>query len=176
MRTILTLLTVLTLTGCATLDRIRDLIPEIPERPAPEQPANEFPPGVRWLHADVSGWPVTTQITSVTFSSGQIRFPFDAANRWTVRTDAGTTTPVIGNPWIVFEYQGQWYAGTWEWLRPGQTSKPMRVVDGAHIKRAPIPTSWRPKSGQRVGIMVSTHARSRVFDRERSNLVWTVWP
>ena len=53
---------------------------------------------------------------------------------------------------------GVWYAATWEWLRPGQTSKPTSVVNGAHIKKSPL-QDFRPVSGETYGFMVSGLAR-----------------
>ena len=43
MKRILTVLTVLTLSGCATIDRIIDALPDLPERPDTGQPSPEQP-------------------------------------------------------------------------------------------------------------------------------------
>ncbi len=149
-------------------------LPKPPE--PPEAPADGFPAGLVWLHTNVSGWPQTSTIERVYFSGGNIHFPHSMSGKWDARTDMGTSTLTEGNPWAIFEYEGQWYAATWEWLRPGQTSKPASKLEGGHIKRNPIPSSWRPSSGQRIGIMVSTHARARVGRKERSNVAWIDWP
>ncbi len=140
-----------------------------------EKPISEFE-GVTWLHNDISGWKQTTTIESVSFPGNLVSFPFDKARVWPTRTDMGTSTPVIGNVWVVFDYQGKRYAATWEWLRPGQTAKVASTLDGHHIGRAPIPSSWRPAPGERIWIMVSSHARHKIGSvRERSGLAEVVW-
>ena len=83
---------------------------------------------------------------------------------------------VVGNPWIIVEYQGTWYAATWEWLRPGQECKSRSAVNGDHIKHEPL-RNWSPKSGERYWFMVSGLARSSHRNAEqRTNLVEVVWP
>ena len=83
------------------------------------------------------------------------------------------------NPWVFANIGGQWYAGTFEWLRYGQTSKPKGVLDGSlgnHIKVSPM-SSWYPRSGERIGLMVSGLARTSSRNvRERSNIVMVTWP
>ena len=152
-------------------------LPDIPGDPdTPDNDPSDFD-GVKWLHTDVSGWPVTTRIEGVYFRGGQIQFPFDAASRWPGRTDMGTSTLVVGNVWLIFIYNGEKLAVTWEWLRPGQTAKKMSAVGGHKMQRSPIPSSWRPTSGESYELMVSTHARGKISPlRERSNVVRFVWP
>ena len=74
---------------------------------------------------------------------------------------------------------GQWYAATFEWLRQGQTSKPKGVLDGSmgdHIKVPPL-NRWRPRSGERIGLMVSGLARTKMRNvQERSNVSMVTWP
>jgi hypothetical protein len=83
-----------------------------------------------------------------------------------------------GNPWVVAQINGKWYAATYEWLRPGQTCKGSieRDTIGPHTKAEPL-LSWRPRSGEIVGFMVSGHARFGPDSvRERSNVVLVRWP
>lgn len=92
-------------------------------------------------------------------------------------THAGGTT-VEGNPWIFAKVNGRWYAATYEWLRPGQKCKGISAGNiGAHIKKSPL-SSWRPSSGEQVGLMVSTPARfgPQGSRNERSNVVLVRWP
>ena len=83
------------------------------------------------------------------------------------------------NPWVIVNYNGQWYAATFEYFRQGQTSKPVGVLDGSlgdHIKVSPL-NQWRPRSGERIGLMVSGLARAGERNvRERSNIVMVTWP
>jgi hypothetical protein len=80
---------------------------------------------------------------------------------------------------IVKWRDGKWYAATFEWLRPGQTSKPVGVLDGSkgdHIKRSPL-SNWRPRKGERFGIMVSGLARGGARNvSERTNVQMVTWP
>jgi hypothetical protein len=45
------------------------------------------------------------------------------------------------------------------------------------VKKSPL-EKWRPKSGETVGFMVSTPARSsaRSWKQERSNVILVTWP
>ena len=125
---------------------------------------------IQWLHADVSDWaPTATLHASV--GGGSINLSYDKAKIW----------PAVGganaNPWVIVNLNGQWYAGTFEWLRYGQTAKPMAVLSGGgHIKVPPL-SSWRPHSGERIGLMVSGLARDSTRNvKERSNVVMVTWP
>lgn len=134
---------------------------------------------VQWLHANVRDWPTTAQMTA-SISGGQIRFPYDKANSWPVAT-SGVEKGTNANVWAIPQINGRWYAATWEWLRQGQTSKPMWVLDkstgkGDHFKVAPL-NNWRPRSGERFYIMVSGHARASGRNvQERSNPAEVIWP
>lgn len=98
---------------------------------------------------------------------------YNKANVWPVRGD------VVANCWAIVNINGTWYAGTFEYLRPGQTSKPTAVLDGSkgdHFKKAPL-SSWRPQSGERFGLMVSGLCRSSARNvSERSNICMVTWP
>jgi hypothetical protein len=147
--------------------------PEDPETPKPPEDG-EFPVGLKWLHPDVSGWQVTSRLKSVQVTGNRITLNYDRAKVWPAREEAGAT--VNANPWIIAEIDGKWYAGTWEWMRYGQTTK-NRVARGDHVKRPPMSGSWEPKSGDRVGFMVSGLIRGRTRNvSERTNLVWITWP
>jgi hypothetical protein len=157
--------------------------PSTPPPPAPPPPAPP-PPGpppagaepinlaqVTWLHTNVSGWAVTSQITSASIGDPPICIRHTKAGQWPVRDG------LEGNPWIFVNLDGRWYAATYEWLRSGQICKGIhRDNIGAHIERPPL-DSWRPRSGETVGLMVSAHARSgSPTVRERSNIVLVRWP
>jgi hypothetical protein len=149
----------------------------------PQTPASDGWPAeledVVWLHANVRDWPVTTKIVGAKVANGQIQFPYDKANVWPVAT-SGTGKDTNANPWAIVQIGGTWYAATWEWLRAGQTSKPMWVLDkstgkGDHFKVSPL-NNWKPKSGERFYVMVSGHARSTGRNvKERSDPVEVVW-
>ena len=128
---------------------------------------------IKWLHTDVSSWPVTASLTA-NVARGWINFPYSKSRTWPA------VNGVNANPWVIVKWtDGRWYAATFEWLRFGQTSKPVGVLDGSrgdHIKKPPL-SSWRPHSGERFGIMVSGLARDGTRDvLERSNVVMVTWP
>ncbi|NKB87166.1 MAG: hypothetical protein GKS06_02960 [Acidobacteria bacterium] len=134
---------------------------------------------ITYLHANVSGWAVTSTTTSVSVTPGEICVNHTKAGKWPVNR------AVEGNPWIVANIGGRWYAATWEWLRPGQTCKRIGVPAehpttaqsiGPHTKKSPL-SSWVPKKGETVYFFMSTHARDGTRTRnERSNMVKVVWP
>ena len=125
---------------------------------------------IHWLHTDVSSWPQTASLHA-SVGGGSINMPYDKAKAWPA------VDGVNANPWVIVNVNGQWYAGTFEWLRHGQTAKPMSVLSGGgHIKVAPL-SSWRPRSGERIGLMVSGLARTSMRNvKERSNVVMVTWP
>ncbi len=177
MKRILTVLTMLTLSGCATIGRIIDALPEIPERPKPEQPANEFPDGTRWLHADVSGWPVTATLNA-SVDARTIHLRYDKANTWPVlRQRAQNGGPLVGNVWAVIQHDGQWYAVAWDWMRQGQQSKGRSSFRGSGGHMPGPLSNFTPRSGEVYYFFVSTAARgAERSSNERSNLSQVVWP
>ena len=130
----------------------------------------EITGSIHWLHTNVSDWPVTATL-SVNFSGSMINFPYSKSKEWP-NVDGS-----VGNPWVIAQIDGQWYAATFEWLRPGQTSKPKSTVGGGNIKASPMSGDWAPQSGQRVGIMVSGLARTKLRNvEERTPVVMVTWP
>ena len=131
----------------------------------------EITGSIKWLHTDVSSWPVTSSLHASV--GGSINMPYDKARVW----------PAVGgvnaNPWVIVNMNGQWYAATCEWVRFGQTSKPKGVLDGSlgdHIKVSPL-NRWRPRSGERFGLMVSGLARTSSRNvKERTNVSMVTWP
>lgn len=141
-----------------------------------EETVSEPPPldQLVWLHSDISSWPQTRTLSAVTVSDSQICMENDGVHEWPIETFDGTE--LVGNPWIVLEFEGVWYAATWEWLRPGQECKNRASVNGDHIKKDPL-KNWSPESGETYWFMVSGLARfSERNVEERTNLVPVVWP
>ncbi len=129
--------------------------------------------GVKWLHTDVSGWEQTANL-NVSIGSSQITLDYDKASSWPSGNDVGLE--LQANPWIFVKQDGTWYAATWEWMRPGSTSKSRKAVAGDHIKKSPL-QNFKPVSGERYGFMVSGLARGGTRTvKERSNVVWVTWP
>ena len=132
----------------------------------------EITGAIRWLREDVSSWPQTATLNA-SVGGGTIHLSYDKAKVWPAVSGANA------NPWVFVNLDGQWYAATFEYLRHGQTSKPMGVLDGGigdHIKVAPL-SKWRARSGERIGLMVSGLARGGLRNvKERSNIVMVTWP
>jgi hypothetical protein len=153
-----------------TLERWPEVIEPAPD-PEPELSEPLDLSNVVWLHKDVSAWPITATLSASVSTAGTVTLTYDKSRSW------GEVDGAVANPWIFVELDGQWYGATWEWLRPGQQSKQMGGKSwGGHIKRAPL-SSWEPKSGERVFMMVSGLARSGTKNvAERSNLSEVVFP
>lgn len=98
---------------------------------------------------------------------------YDKAGIWLTVDDG--KGGLNANPWIFINKNNQWYAATFEWLRPGQMAKQKRAVNGDHIKQSPF-WNWSPKAGIVYGFMVSGLARDgRRNVKERTNIVFMEW-
>jgi hypothetical protein len=130
---------------------------------------------VTFLHANISRWTQSSRITKVSIGSGQVCVYHTKAGRWPVKVLSGVA--VEGNPWVVVKRDGRWYAGTYEWLRPGQICKGITAGNiGGHIKQSPL-ANWRPRSGEQIGFIVSTLSRdANRTSNERTNVVLVRWP
>ena len=133
---------------------------------------------VRFLHTNVSGWKVTSTVTGTRITTQEICIFHTGASKWPAPGKS------YGNPWIIAKIGGTWYAGTFEWMRPGQACKALNPAGGGtiakrigpHVKVEPL-KSWRPKKGEIVGLMMSGKARdSRRSVEQRSNVVLVKWP
>lgn len=135
---------------------------------------------VVFLHANVSRWPATSEITGVRIREQDICMFHTKAHSWPV---LNTPVAIYGNPWVIAKIDGTWYAGTFEWMRPGQECKAvghgegtLRDRIGLGVELEPL-ESWKPKKGEMVGLMYSTFARgSERSINERSNVVLVPWP
>ena len=161
-------------------EKIAEAPPATPAPPAP--PPSQSSGGgstassidlnsVKWLHTNVSGWAETSRITNVSIGNPPICIEHTKAGRWPAKNG------LEGNPWIFVNLNGQWYAGTYEWLASGQICKGIHAGNiGEHIGIPPL-NSWRPRSGELVGFMVSARARAGGDTvSERSNVVMMRWP
>lgn len=133
---------------------------------------------VKFVHNNISNWPVTSAL-NVSVGGGVITLDYDKNTTWP-RRSSSLCTGCNANPWIIVKFNGQWWAGTFEWFRYGQISKPVKVVNGDHIKGGPFGFTWKPKNGETYGFMVSGFARfpenlvaSNV--KERTNIVLYKW-
>ena len=132
---------------------------------------------VTWLHYNVKNWPRTSTVTDTSIGNPPVCIDHTKRGQWPKVSAAGTT--VEGNPWVFAKVNGKWYGATYEWLRPGQECKFSITAGsiGEHIKVSPL-KDWKPKSGEKIGLMVSTPARfgPQGPKNERSNVVMVTWP
>lgn len=133
-----------------------------------------------YLHTNVSGWPVTHQLT-VDIGGGVICLNGGYTTDWPPaeidHTSGQYTIQVNANPWVFAFRNGQWYGGTWEWFAVGNTCKPSRNVEGGHIKQPPL-ADWTPASGETVYLMVASISRGSNLNnyQARTNAVKVIWP
>ena len=172
--------------GCATVqrgieraqewwDQQRGKEPGKPDAPKPDG----FPAGMRWLGADISGWRVVSDLDAAVIG-GTLHLRYSHSRTWPVAkqkaTDGG---PLVGNVWVIAQSGGTWYAATWDWMRVGQQSKAAASLrgTGGHIQQAPLSAWTGPRSGEQIGLMVSTPARSAERTvNERTSVAWVTWP
>lgn len=133
---------------------------------------------VVWLDADVSGWSSTATLNA-TVSGDTLFLDYDKADVWpTAQTRATNGGPLNANCWVFVNVDGTWYAGTFDWMRTGGTTRQISAVrgSGGHIPYEPL-NRWSPRSGETYGFMVSTPARTaeRTIN-ERSNVSMVTWP
>ena len=145
----------------------------------PDENADAIDPKqVVWLHTDVSDWEVDSEVTGVTITPHEVCVFHTAAGTWPTSEPIGPGE-LEGNIWIFGFVNGRWYGATWDWLRPGQECKGATAEEfGAdQIRIPPLDASWVPRSGDRVGFMMSTIARSADRAGElRSNIAVVTWP
>ena len=135
---------------------------------------------VTWLHTDVSSWPVTSTL-SISIKNGTMCLNFSGTSTWPtakiLHTNGTRYIQVNANPWVFVSQAGKWYGGTWEWMKPNGNCKPIRKIEGGHIKQAPL-KNWEPRSGDKLYFMVSSIARGANLNnyKARTNVVEVTWP
>jgi len=120
----------------------------------------------------VKSWPVGATMGNFTINNGLINMPYSASNSWPGISIFGTT--VNANAWGIVREDGQWKAGTWEWLRIGQTTKKLSSFQRGHF------TSIRDitlRDGDLYGFFVAGTARGGQPTNvaQRSNYIVYEW-
>jgi len=137
---------------------------------------------VKFVHENVSSWAVTSKI-NVIVNGPLLTLDYDKKTTWASKSSS-LCTGCNANPWVIANFDGQWWAGTYEWFRFGQTTKDWtKVLEGGHIKGGPFGfsrSSWQPKNGEVYGFMVTGLARfpanlSPANVRERTNIQLYKW-
>ncbi len=121
----------------------------------------------------VKSWPIGSTLPTMTVANGFITIPYSATLSWPRITI--NSTQVVSNAWGIVKKDGRWKAGTWEWLRPGQISKPIKSFHTCcHFK--PAIGSFTPRNGDIYGFFVSGTIRSGINNiPRRTNYVVYEW-
>jgi hypothetical protein len=170
------------------LKRIQQIIDMIRRKKPDPKPEPEFPEGTIWMYGpDISSWPVTIPLHSGkitrkagTYHTAHVDYDhLQTLPKWHQDPDPQNLNQhnVNGTIWVLRKFRGQWIMGSIDYLRVNQRTKDFDAIPAYNIE---------PMPGERVGLMVSTTSRqwdgTRVDGdpnepyRERSNVVWTVWP
>lgn len=121
----------------------------------------------------VKSWPVTGSFTTMSVSGDFLVMPYSTADSWPRITINGTS--VVSNVWGIVKRDGRWKAGTWDWMRPGQISKPKKAFGGCCHFRGGI-GNFSPRNGEVFGFFFSGTARSGVVNTaQRTNFVVYEW-
>lgn len=166
------LITLLLFTGCATiseldkldlaahvekwLERSEPAAPAAPSTPAKSQTGDEIDlDAVTWYGPDIRDWPATSELPKGIYISGNmVNFPHTSAGKWQRNKDG----KLEGNVWAIVNYNGKWRAASWEWLKPGQTSKPWTKIEQGHFKVGDL-AGYQIKQGEEVYIIAAGLSR-----------------
>lgn len=151
--------------------------PPVTETPTNPQSADDIDlSSVRWHGPDIRSWPITSDLAKVSIGRN-VSFPHSKAGQWPKKAPPSGDGYVEANVWLIANVDGQWHASSFEWLRPGQTSKPAAVVNGAHAKASPLSGSWAPKAGDTLYFAVAGLSRGGYTSvQERTAFRKAVWP
>ena len=132
---------------------------------------------VVWIEGlDISDWPVTSELRSVSVVGDFIILDYDKTNVWPPSIVSGFRVNAVA--WGFVFVEGEWRAGTWEYMGVGQIAKQKKGFGGCCHFRAGI-GNFTPQNGTIYGFMVSGIQRdgSLVNNNviERTNLVLYKW-
>lgn len=133
------------------------------------------PTAIFWDAAvQIDGWEVDSELSSVSLAQGKATASRTNADSWPLLIHQGWPTPFVGEWWIVAKLNGQWRATTFALLDPGSPVATSLPKLGS--LRGPL-ARWRPRSGEQVGIVLSTFATGGQWTTaERTNIVTATWP
>ena len=197
------LATSLVASGCATfkaenLDELAKLCEQFaPCKPCPEPtPQPDIPWNDPPINTSLDGidpatiswgeplspakWPITHKLRTAKIEKNGNGYRIaisPSPATWPIIMREGWKKPAIGNWWIIGKKDGEWAASTVEWLGSGAmqcTFGPERLNE-LHGKL----NGFQPQSGDLVGVMLSTIARSPQWKGptdERTQIMVTKWP
>ena len=134
---------------------------------------------------DVSGWPITTELTVLRLRPGNMHLEFSKQGQWPpVPLDTALQEATF---WVFLNIDGQWHGTGAERLRPSQRDKPEDQKVSNYIAESwlydanrwgPM-AGYRPRVGELVGVMVTAgdqRGADKTNVRERSSVVLVKWP
>ena len=143
--------------------------PEPEPEPDPGRPSIQDCTLTGMYRADVRTW-AETSVLSAGYNGSTVTLAHSKAGKWSPDSDN-----LEGNPWVIVQSGGKWYATTWEHLRRGQQSKQMPPASfPGHIKSGEL-RAWVPQRGETFGFMVSGRCRLNIGTKERSNISWVTY-
>ena len=92
---------------------------------------------VVFLNYNISGWPITSTLTSVSISAGEICMPHTKAGKWPTTAETGSGVTVEANTWVIANVNGTWYAAIFEWQVPGWHMQELGLQPTGHDSREP---------------------------------------
>jgi len=140
---------------------------------------------VTWAYQNVSGWPIKAKLSNVTVSGGSSVAPTICWDRtypasWPGDPNGGSTDAEM---WVIAKVGGQWYGSVWEGVLVGNhqcSTTEAQPGQAPFVQAGTDPVNaWYPKSGEKVGFMVSTIARGAAAGNtpnERTQIVEVTWP
>ena len=145
--------------------------------PVPEPdsfPDEIHPADIKWLDKNIGGWKIVSSLI-MRRAGNDLVYEQQATSRWEPRGPGAGQ--VVGNAWVIVKFDGQWYAVTNEFFRPGQQHKGIASVTAAngHIDH-PLFKGWNPANGEQYGFMASTLCRGAATNgQERTQIKLYTW-
>lgn len=140
---------------------------------------------ITWLSpatTNISDWPVTSVVNGISVNPPTICIDHTMAGRWPLVSIDSNPPNIEGNILIVVNIGGQWYGGGFDWMGEGRICKSVDPDEYGRdqIRVPPLDASWHgPRSGEEVGLLISTPSSNRVPVRsvnQRTNIVLVRWP
>ncbi|MEM7359166.1 MAG: hypothetical protein AAF431_08715 [Pseudomonadota bacterium] len=125
----------------------------------------------------VRGMPVTARMT-VNIGGAH---PAGGQNIFMTNTRGNSWPAILGccnaNAWLFVKIGETWYAGTWEFMRVGQTLKSTKAMVGPGHLRFPPLNRFAPQNGEIYGYMLSGIVRNGIASgknniQERTDVVF----
>ena len=133
-----------------------------------------FFPGTQ---AFVNSFAITATLNA-SISGPWVILDYDRADIWPLAVGQNGTTNLnccVANAWAFIRVNGEWFGGTWEFIRNSQINRSLSALRGPdHLRFSPL-ANYAVQTGDVIGFMVAGITRNGLgFNnvRERSNIVF----